>query len=208
MRYTFILFVVFLACNKKITDTNVQNLPKSELMQLYDQMAGHYLSKSNVGLDSAYHDRSLFLIKFNPFQNSDGLWLYSETIAPKNPASQKIKEVYKLYQAEKLIAMKKYSIEFVKDEVDKTNLSYLEQLDSNQYLEQKGCTIYFSKKSEGVFSGFTLLKNCINRYKGTTYMSIEMKSSDSDLIYHERGFDEYNKLLWGTRKQGVHYIKQ
>ncbi|UKJ08389.1 chromophore lyase CpcT/CpeT [Solitalea lacus] len=185
-----------------------QKLSK-ELKQLRENLSGKFTNEDQTRFNPAYKPESFIMKQVWP-ERTDGLWFYGEQAvvdSVKNPYKQFVwhvtqtdqnrflVEVFALNNPKQVIVEWKGKPPLLANNIDESKLT------------KETCVMYIVRKTMIEFTGGTREKTCIATLNGAAYKTIEFYSSESTLMWWERGFNAGEQLVFGPEKGGIIYRK-
>lgn len=84
----------------------------------------------------------------------------------------------------------------------------LRQLSSEYLASSPFCELVFTRVNKFYFKGSSLKNGCPNNYKNAVFFSDVFNLTQLQLDFWDRGWDASGKLVWGSAKEGIHFIRK
>lgn len=88
------------------------------------------------------------------------------------------------------------------------NADRLRQLSSEYLASSPFCELIFTRISKYYFKGSTKKNGCANHYKNAVFFSDVFNLTQLQLDFWDRGYDASGKLVWGSAKEGIHFVRK
>lgn len=210
--FTYLLFIAIIgiACKKQAPKetARVVNIEKDiELEQLVAMMTGSYSSEQQAKLDTNFREHMLHIYPIWP--DKEGKWMYAEFADTENQEEPYKQHIYKISRDKDSILKKNiFTIPNANIWVCKwQNPKFFDRLLPESITLKEGCTHIFHKTEEASFKGKTNEKNCPSSLKGAAYTISEIEISEKKIISWERGFNDQDSLVWGSKQIGYEFDK-
>lgn len=213
MKYVICLCLIvatFAACKEeppKETVSEIEIEKDVELEELYNLMTGTFNSERQATLDTNYRDVTLHMYPIWP--DREGKWLYMEQSLTETQEEPYRQRIYKLSREnDSVLRSDNYSIPNAGLWACKWQTpEFFDRLLPESIELKEGCEVLFKKTPENTYEGKTVAKNCLNDFKGATYVKSQVIISDKQIISWDRGFNEKDSLVWGAKKGGYELDK-
>lgn len=182
---------------------------KSDLDTLRSYMVGSFSSSEQAKQDTSYFDIRLHMAPV--FQHRiDGVWLYVEQAIASSLDKPYRQRVYHLFTInDTTIVSQVYELKTPSRAVGAwKNPKPLDDLRTDSLELRQGCAIMLHKSSDGFYFGSTPGKECLSSRSGASYATSEVKIYRDKLLSWDRGWDMYDKQVWGAVKGGYVFVKE
>lgn len=88
------------------------------------------------------------------------------------------------------------------------NADRLRQLSSEYLASSSFCQLVFTRVNKFYFKGSSLKNGCPNHYKNAVFFSDVFNLTQLQLDFWDRGWDVNGKLVWGSPKEGIHFMRK
>lgn len=199
--------VVFALMLVSVNIVNAQKLSK-ELKQLKENLSGRFTNEDQARFNPAYKAQ-IFVMKQIMTENSDGLWMYGEIAAADSVKFPKRQFIWHFQQVDQnRFAAQVFQLNDPKTYVNDWEKKIPLQGISESMMIKELCPIYLVRKTMIEFTGATREKFCRSTTESKiAYKTIELYSSESTLMYWERGYDSNDKQISGPDQAGVIFRK-
>jgi CpeT protein len=203
----YFLFVVLFAT---ATNAFAQSIvTRSDLDTLRSYMVGSFSSQGQSKEDTTYLDIRLRMVPI--WQHRiDGVWLYVEQAVAKSIDTPYRQRVYHLFTInDTTIVSQVYELKTPSRAVGAWKASNpLQDLRTDSLELRQGCVIMLHKSFDGVYYGATPGKQCASSRSGESYATSEVKIYPNKLLSWDRGWDMFDKQVWGATDGGYVFIKE
>lgn len=182
---------------------------KGDLDTLRQWMVGSFSSQAQSLQDTSYFDIRLHMA---PMWNHriDGYWLYVEQAVATSidkPYRQRVYHLFKINDT--TIVSQVYELKTPQRAVGAwASTKPLDDLRTDSLELRQGCAIMLHKSKAGFYYGTTPDKQCASSRSGASYATSEVKIYVDKLLSWDRGWDMYDKQVWGAVKGGYVFIKE
>jgi hypothetical protein len=173
----------------------------ADLARLASCMAGSFSSAEQAAADTSYFDIRLRMAPVWRERN-DGVWLYVEQAVAAREEKPYRQRVYHLTQLSTTIfesdvytlrSPLRFAGEWKKDRP-------LDGLTPDSLVSREGCSIMMRMKSQDLFSGSTIGRDCPSDLRGASYATSEVEIRPDRLTSWDRGFGDDGRQVWGALK--------
>lgn len=204
MRISF--FIIFI-CLTLAACKSSKNKSTETSTYLIPEFSGAYVKVQSGNIDPNFTENTLYVMRIYNQEFKNESWVYLEE---HNPAGLPIAHTNKYIEIIKSdigYNLREYMPVSVSKKPNLADPNTFNSLKKNQLRRKGGCTIFLSKKDNGVITGSTLGESCANRFRGSLYSRTEMKITQDTLWLLEQGFDEYGRHIWGPKRYAPKYVK-
>jgi hypothetical protein len=195
-----------IVANKCGTECPSYTEKANNLEKLASWMSGIFSSESQAASDPEY--RPIILVMKRVWQErTDGIWLLVEQAMKDQPPYRQrvyhlteINPVFFLSSVNELPEPEKYVGEWKKE-------APLKNLSPEKLIPREGCEIILKMKSEELFIGSTLSRECLSSHMGAAYATSEVSITSNQLKSWDRGFNDQGEQVWGAVKGGYIFEK-
>ena len=206
--YKFIIVLAILICTLYSQIPSFGKTGNSDLDSLASWLSGSFSSQVQAQGDTNFVNVRLEMIPIWP-DRRDGYWFYVEQALanyPQKPYRQRIYHVSRVndstFQSNiYLLNSPEQFIGFWEKGISLTNLS------PDSLIFREGCSIFLKKTDTSTFQGKTIGKECISNLKGASYATAEVIVRPDMLISLDRGYNEFDKQVWGSKTEGYIFKK-
>ncbi|AFD09434.1 chromophore lyase CpcT/CpeT [Solitalea canadensis] len=179
-----------------------QKLSK-ELKQLKENLSGRFTNEDQARFNPSYKPQS-FIMKQILLENPDGLWMYGELASVDSVKFPKKQFIWHFQQVDQnRFAAQIFQLNDPKSFVNDWQKKIPLQGITEAMMVKELCPLYLVRKTMIEFTGATREKFCRPVKDGKiAYKTIELYSSESTLMYWERGYNASDKLVDGPEQAG------
>lgn len=180
----------------------------SDLDSLASWLSGSFSSQAQAQSNTNFVNVRLEMVPIWP-DRRDGYWFYVEQALAnylQKPYRQRIYHVSQINDSSfqsniYLLNRPEQFIGFWEKGIPLTNLS------PDSLIFREGCSIFLKKTDTSTFQGKTIGKECISNLKGASYATAEVIVRPDMLISLDRGYNEFNEQVWGSKTEGYIFKK-
>ena len=180
-----------------------------DLQDLTRYMTGSFSSAEQAAQDTAFLDIRLETWPIWE-DRDDGIWLYVEQADAEALDTPYRQRVYRLTAgADGTFLSTIYSLpgDPLRFAGAWRNQEPLGEITPDSLVEREGCAVVLRREPGGDFVGSTVERACPSDLRGASYATTEVRVSEGELLSWDRGFDEEDRQVWGSRAGGYLFRK-
>ncbi|MBS1783142.1 MAG: chromophore lyase CpcT/CpeT [Bacteroidetes bacterium] len=182
-----------------------------DLEEFRNRLVGNFDNQEQAILNKEFPSISLHIraVSLKGKKHDDGNWLYaefSETTKSDEPFRQRIYHLQKKDQS--TLVLEVYELPDANrfagawSEPEK-----LKKFPYDSLIARTGCFIFIQKDIDGNFNGKTVGNGCESKIGDATYSTLEISCYSTLQTYWSRGYNKYEKQVWGPEKYGYRFRK-
>lgn len=205
-----VLCLFFISCqSNKITTAQSEHSEREKILatknileQLSLIMPGVYTNTNQYEDDQEnfYH----VIMKLYPIwkDRDDAKWFYIEQAQFDVQDKPYRQRVYKVYRGEKdTLISKVYNLPDPKQFIgSKGERDFWKKFTPAVLEERVGCTVFLTKKKNGLYTGGTKKNTCHSKMAGASFAESEVTIGLDKFTSLDRGYDDVGKQVWGSEK--------
>ena len=170
-----------------------------DLQTLAEWMTGSFSSQAQAAVNPAFFDVRLQMHRIWRAR-TDGIWLYVEQAAAKNPDAPYRQRVYRLTSLPSgQIKSTMFSLGTPEACINLHLYPEKEAALTEEMLELiPGCDVHLSRQDENTFLGETQGKDCANAWKGARYATSTAIITPTQMTSWDRGYNDEDTQVWGS----------
>jgi hypothetical protein len=186
-------------CSPKLPAGSGATADRADLARLAGFMAGSFSSAEQAASDTSYFDIRLRMAPIWS-ERKDGFWFYVEQAVESHEDKPYRQRVYHLMQLSPTVfesdvytlrAPLRFAGEWKKERP-------LANLTPDSLMARDGCSILMRRKSEDLYSGSTIGRDCPSDLRGASFATSEVELRPAQLTSWDRGFDDGGRQVWGA----------
>lgn len=199
-------FLLYLFSFALLFNNLFSQIKDSDLKKLADFLAGYYSSEEQAKADTNFFHIKLKILPIWK-ERADAYWFYVEQAAAETenkPYRQRIYRITRFNDSlfESAVFTFNDPLRFAGDEkLFETTMT------PDSLIKRDGCSVYLYKVNENLFYGSTREKDCPSEIRKAKYATSVIELYENKFISWDRGFDENDKQVWGSKKGGYIFDK-
>jgi hypothetical protein len=179
----------------------------NEESYLLPKLSGVYEKVKPAKIDTNFVESTLYIVRIHNQHLRDESWIYMQEQDAKGIPIANSNKYCEIIKSDMGYHLRQYVPKSISNKPVLSDPNTFESLRKEQLRKKSACTLFLRETASGEVTGSTLGKSCTNRFRGSLYSRTEIKITQDTIWLLEQGFDEYDRHVWGPKKQIPKYVR-